>query len=134
MPVPYQESERSQSCICCFGVSILPLSTIFTTGLWNCFDIVVLLFLVWLVGYSIFTTGLWNCFDIVVLLCVVWLVGYSVFTFICMFCRSLFVLFLLIIVLSVLLRYTDSDYPFGIFEIFLNKIKEREQKYLPNRK
>jgi hypothetical protein len=33
----------------------------------------------------------------------------------CMFCRSLFVLlyfFLLTIVLSVLLRYTDSDYPF----------------------
>jgi hypothetical protein len=27
-----------------------------------------------------------------------------------------FVLFLLAIVLSVLLRYTDSDYPFGIFD------------------
>jgi hypothetical protein len=35
----------------------------------------------------------------------------------CMFCRSLFVLFLAI-VLSVL-RYTDSDYPFGIFKLFL---------------
>ena len=34
-----------------------------------------------------------------------------------MFCRSLFVL--LSIVLSVLLRYTDSDYPFGIFKLFL---------------
>ena len=36
----------------------------------------------------------------------------------CMFCKSLFVLlyfFLLTIVLSVLLRYTDSDYLFGIF-------------------
>jgi hypothetical protein len=29
------------------------------------------------------------------------------------------VLFLLAIVLSVLLRYTDSDYPFGIFKLFL---------------
>ena len=31
-----------------------------------------------------------------------------------------FVLFLLAIVLSVLLRYTDSDYPFGIFKLFLS--------------
>ena len=30
-----------------------------------------------------------------------------------------FVLFLLAIVLSVLLRYTDSDYPFGIVKLFL---------------
>jgi hypothetical protein len=30
-----------------------------------------------------------------------------------------FVLFLLAIVLSVLLRYTDSDCPFGIFKLFL---------------
>ena len=30
-----------------------------------------------------------------------------------------FVLSLLVIVLSVLLRYTDSDYPFGIFKLFL---------------
>ena len=35
-----------------------------------------------------------------------------------MFCRSLFVLFLLAIVLSVLLQYTDSDYPFGILKRF----------------
>ena len=28
--------------------------------------------------------------------------------------------FLLAIVLSVLLRFTDSDYPFGIFKLFLN--------------
>jgi hypothetical protein len=28
--------------------------------------------------------------------------------------------FLLAIVLSVLLRYMDSDYPFGIFRLFLN--------------
>ena len=34
-----------------------------------------------------------------------------------MFCRSSFVL--LAIVLSVLLLYTDSDYPFGIFKLFL---------------
>ena len=32
-----------------------------------------------------------------------------------MFCRSLFILFLLAIVLSVLLRFTDFDYLFGIF-------------------
>jgi len=30
-----------------------------------------------------------------------------------------FVLFLLVIVLSVLLRFTHSDYPFGIFKLFL---------------
>jgi hypothetical protein len=30
-----------------------------------------------------------------------------------------FALFLLAIVLSVLLRYTDSDCPFGIFKLFL---------------
>ena len=34
----------------------------------------------------------------------------------CMVCRSLFVLFLLAIVLSVLLIYTNYDYPFGIFK------------------
>jgi hypothetical protein len=47
---------------------------------------------------------------------------YLIFSFMCMFCRSLFVLvyfFFLAIVLSVLLRYTDSDYPFGIFKLFL---------------
>ena len=33
-------------------------------------------------------------------------------------CISLFVLFLLAIVLSALIRYTDSDYPFGIFKLF----------------
>jgi hypothetical protein len=31
----------------------------------------------------------------------------------------LFVLFLLAILLSVLLQLTDSDYPFGIFKLFL---------------
>ena len=35
-----------------------------------------------------------------------------------MFCGSLFVLFLLAIVLSVFLRITASDYPFDIFELF----------------
>ena len=41
------------------------------------------------------------------------------YRFICMFCRSLFVpflLFLLTILLSVLLRFTDSVYPLGIFK------------------
>jgi hypothetical protein len=42
--------------------------------------------------------------------------------FICMFCRSLFVLlYFFPIVVSVLLRYTDSDCPFGIFKLFLAK-------------
>ena len=41
------------------------------------------------------------------------------FSFMCIFCRSLFVLFLLDIVFAVLLRFTDSDYPFGIFKLFL---------------
>jgi hypothetical protein len=47
---------------------------------------------------------------------------------ICMFCRSLFVLlyfFLLTIVLSVLLRYTDYDCPFGIFKLFLQYITQK---------
>jgi hypothetical protein len=37
-----------------------------------------------------------------------------------MFCRYLFVLFLLTIVLSVLLRFMDSNYPFGSIKLFLN--------------
>ena len=36
-------------------------------------------------------------------------------------CRSFFVLLLLAIVLSVR-RYTDSDYPFGIFKLFFRHI------------
>ena len=36
-----------------------------------------------------------------------------------MFCRSLFVLILLVIVLSVLLRFTASDYPFWYLQTFL---------------
>ena len=50
------------------------------------------------------------------------------FSFICMFCRSLFVLlyffFWTLIVLSVLLRYADSDYPFGIFKFFSHPPKQ----------
>ena len=38
---------------------------------------------------------------------------------ICFVDRCSFVRFLLATVLSVLLRYTDSDYPFGIFKLFL---------------
>jgi len=41
----------------------------------------------------------------------------------CMFCRTLFVLnvvlYLLAIVLSIFLRFPDSDYSFGIFKLFL---------------
>jgi hypothetical protein len=43
---------------------------------------------------------------------------YSIFSFMCMFCRSLFVL--LAIVLSVLLQYTDSDYPFDYLQTLLH--------------
>jgi hypothetical protein len=35
------------------------------------------------------------------------------------FCRSLFVLNLLVIMLSILRLFTDSDYPFGFFKLFL---------------
>ena len=50
---------------------------------------------------------------------------YSIFSFMCMFCRSLFVLFLLAIVLSVLFRYTDSDKSFGIFKLLLGKHRRK---------
>jgi hypothetical protein len=36
-----------------------------------------------------------------------------------MFCKSLFVFFLWDIVLFILLRYVDSNYPHGIFKLFL---------------
>jgi hypothetical protein len=39
------------------------------------------------------------------------------------------VVFLLAIVLSVLLRYTDSDCPFGIFKLFYNRIVTSDQEY-----
>jgi len=48
---------------------------------------------------------------------------YLIISFMCMFCRSLFVLlsfFLLAIVLSVLLEFTDSDYPFSIFKLIIH--------------
>jgi len=38
-----------------------------------------------------------------------------------MFCRSLFVV--LAIVLFLLLLFTDSDYPFGIFKLFLHSFE-----------
>jgi hypothetical protein len=44
---------------------------------------------------------------------------YSIFCFICMFCRSLFfTLYLFFTIVLSVLRYTDSDYPFGIFKFF----------------
>jgi hypothetical protein len=46
----------------------------------------------------------------------------SLVLYVCFVDRCLsfkFLLFLLAIVLSVLLRYTDSDYPFGIFKLYL---------------
>jgi hypothetical protein len=41
----------------------------------------------------------------------------------CMFCRSLFDFFFLFLLplLSVLPRFTGSDYPFGIFKLFFNR-------------
>jgi hypothetical protein len=38
-------------------------------------------------------------------------------------------LFLLAIVLPVILRFTDSDYPFGIFKIFLHSLRNRLEKF-----
>ena len=49
-----------------------------------------------------------------------------------MFCGSLFVLFLMAIVLSVLLRFTDSDYHFGILKLFLNGIQKIVSWYEPS--
>jgi len=43
--------------------------------------------------------------------------------FCAVFCRSLFVPFLLAILLCVLVRFTASDYPFGTLQLFLGKIK-----------
>jgi len=43
-----------------------------------------------------------------------------------MFFRSFFVVFLLAIVLSVL-RFTDPDYPFGIFKLFLTYIQDKNK-------
>jgi len=46
-----------------------------------------------------------------------------------MFCKSLFVRFPLAIVLSVRLRFTDSDYPFGIYTLFFrwrNNLSEKK--------
>jgi hypothetical protein len=46
-------------------------------------------------------------------------VNRSLVLYVCFVDRCLsFVLFLLAIVLSVLFRFTDSDYPFGIFKLF----------------
>ena len=42
---------------------------------------------------------------------------YSIFSLMCMFCRSLFVLFSFFFLLSVF-RFTHSYYPFGIFKLF----------------
>ena len=52
----------------------------------------------------------------------------SLVLYVCFVDRCLsFVLFLLAIVLSVLLRYTDSDFPFGIFKLFFTNITDVEQ-------
>jgi hypothetical protein len=53
--------------------------------------------------------------------------------FMYMFCRSLFILlyfFLLAVMLPVLLRNTDSDYPFGIFKLLrTGNITAKRKKY-----
>ena len=38
-------------------------------------------------------------------------------SFMCMLCRSLFVLFFFLAIVLSVLRFTDSDYPFGIFNM-----------------
>ena len=50
--------------------------------------------------------------------CFWWSSCYSIFSFCVLFCRSLFILFLLTIVLSVLLPNMDSDYTFVISKLF----------------
>jgi hypothetical protein len=50
-----------------------------------------------------------------------WCLFSRYFAFYVMFCRSLFVLFLLVILLYVLLRLTVSNYPFGIFKLHIFK-------------
>ena len=52
---------------------------------------------------------------------------YSIFSFMCMFYRSSCVLFSLAIVLSVFLRFKDSDYPLGIFKIFFEKTEQQSK-------
>ena len=50
---------------------------------------------------------------------------YSIFSFMCNVLQIVvcnFVLFLFAIVVSVLLRFTDSAHPFGIFKLFLSPI------------
>ena len=55
---------------------------------------------------------------------------YSIFSFICVLLIVVcpFALFLLAIVLSVLLRHTDSDCPFGTFKLFLTRTPTRNMK------
>jgi hypothetical protein len=43
------------------------------------------------------------------------------------FCRSLFVFFLLAIILSFFLWFTASDYPFGIFKLFSSKSDHQKE-------
>ena len=60
---------------------------------------------------------------------------YSIFSFMCMFCRSLFVhlSFFFCPVFSVL-RFTYSDYPFGICKLFLGYINASSREYFEHKK
>jgi hypothetical protein len=50
-----------------------------------------------------------------------WRSCYSTFSFMCMICRSLFVfLYFFFWPLCCLFRFTDSNYPFGIFKLFFS--------------
>ena len=49
----------------------------------------------------------------------------SLVVYVCFVDHCPFALFLFAIALSVLLRYTDSDYPFGILRLFLSKYYPR---------
>ena len=62
---------------------------------------------------------------------------YSIFSLMCMFCRSLFVLlyfFFLAIVLSVLLRYTDSDYLLWYLQTLLKQTQTKNSDTLKGTK
>jgi hypothetical protein len=47
-----------------------------------------------------------------------------------MFCGSLFVVFHLAIVLSVILQFMDADYPFSIFKLLKNNDEEDKRKLI----
>jgi hypothetical protein len=106
VPVPWHESERSCSCVS--GISILHISTILIFDR----DIVPSdWYVFFLFHYTNRTTYI--CIILVLLKRdIASTISGSKF---CLPFRSTWVKKSLAIVLSVLLRYTDSDYPYGVF-------------------